>query len=288
MAVPLGAQTAATNAAIISAGLVRGIPGSTVSVPLTLSHTGSVSAVQYDLSYNPARMTAGTLAQGVFSNDVVLRSRQVAPGTHRILVYQTSPSVLDTNLAIGGLPFTLPAGQLSGGGRVTITNALAASQTATAVSPLRLRHGAVLADPVFRGPDGVVDLFLTVQSNLLYVVQASTNLVNWVNIATNFTALDYILITDFDAVQYQARFYRAVPVGTPAGGTISNVSVTAGNLLTFGYATTAGQTYILQTSTNLASWDNLTTNVAGASVLSFTNLIAPAVPRQFFRVLKLP
>ena len=79
-----------------------------------------------------------------------------------------------------------------------------------------------------------------------------------------------------------------MPVGTDPGGTIRNVSVLAGNLLTFGYTTTAGQTYILQTSTNLTAWDNLTTNVAGASVLNFTNLIAPAVPRQFFRVLELP
>ena len=156
------------------------------------------------------------------------------------------------------------------------------------MTPLRLRHGNVLVEPVYRGPDGVVELFLTVQSNRLYVVQATTNFVNWVNLATNFATLDYIVAQDIEAVNYQARFYRAVSVDGGAGGQISGASLLGGNQLTFGYATTAGRTYILQASTNLTGWDNLTTNVAAGSLLNFTNLISPIVPSQFFRVLEVP
>jgi hypothetical protein len=153
---------------------------------------------------------------------------------------------------------------------------------------LRLLHGAVLVGPVFRGPDDTVDLFLTVQSNRLYVVQATTDFVAWVNIATNFAILDYIVARDFDAIHYQSRFYRAVPVGTAPGEAINGVSVLGGNQMTFGYTTMAGQTYILQTSTNLAVWQNLSTNLAAAATLSFTNPISPAVPQRFFRVLEQP
>jgi len=286
MELPVHAQTVETNAATISAGLVRGIPGSTANLPLSLSHTGIVAAVQYDLTFNPARMTAGTLLGGVVSN-AVLRSRQVAPGQYRVLLYHTGPALLASNTPLGSLPFTVPVGQLSGGGRVTITNAVVASPGASLVSPVRLRHGNVLVGPVYRGSDGIVELFLTAQSDRLYVVQATTNFVNWVNIATNFAALDYIVAQDLEAVNYPARFYRAVPVES-GGGQITALNLEVGNRMTFGYASAAGRTYVLQTSTNLTGWDNLTTNVAGGSLLNFTNLISPIVPSQFFRVLEVP
>lgn len=285
---PLAAQPAQTNAATISVAAVRGIPGSTVNVPLATSHTGVVSAVQYDLSYHPAKMSAGTLLSGNVSNNFITRSRQIAPGVHRILTYNSSLALLPTNTVIGELPFTVPAGLLSGGGRITISNAVAASLSATLVAPLRLRHGAVLVEPVYRGPDGVVDLFLIVQSNRTYVVQATTNFVSWINIATNFAGFDYLVEQDPDAVNYQARFYRAVQVDTAVGGQIIAVNLSAGNEMTFGYATAPGRTYILQASTNLSGWDNLTTNLAPGSLLNFTNLISPALPRQFFRILESP
>jgi len=73
-----------------------------------------------------------------------------------------------------------------------------------------------------------------------------------------------------------------------AGGQINGLSLLPGNQLTFGYATTSGHTYIIQTSTNLTSWDARTTNLADGGLLNFTNLITPAIPKQFFRILELP
>lgn len=285
---PLSAQPHATNAATITVAAVRGIPGSTVSVPLSFSHTGIVAAVQYDLSYNPARMTAGALQAGVISNHLILRSRQIAPGVHRVLLYDGSVGLLPTNTVVGGLPFTVPAGQLSGGGRIAISNAVVSSLSATSVIPVRSLHGAVLVETVYRAPDGVVDLFLTVQSNRMYVVQATTNFVNWVNIATNFATLDYVIAQDLDAVNHSARFYRAVSGETVAGGKITGVSVATGNQLIFGYSTISGRTYLLQTSTNLTGWDNLTTNLATGTLLNFTNLISPSEPGRYFRILASP
>lgn len=207
---PLSAQMVETNAATISASLVRGIPGSTVDLPVSFSHTGAVAAVQFDLNYNPARMAAASLIQAGFPSDVVFRTRQIAPGTQRILIYRADFSILDTNVAIGSLPFTVPAGLLSGGGPVTISNALAAAPSASSVNPLALLNGGVLVQPVYRGPDGVVDLFLNVESNRVYVIQASTNLTYWVNISTNFATFDYVVAQDHMAIQSPIRFYRAV------------------------------------------------------------------------------
>lgn len=284
----LHAQPHATNAAIITAGGVRGIPGATVSVPLSVSHTGAVSAVQCDLTYNPGRMTAGLLQAGLLSSDQTLRTRQIAPGVHRVLVYQNVPSLLPTNVVLGGLPFSLPSGQLSGGGRITISNAVVSSPNALAVAPVQLRHGGVLVESIYRGSDGVVDLFLIVQSNRTYVVQATTNFSTWINIATNFAAQDYIVVQDASAVDNPLRFYRAVAVDTPGGGMITGPNLLVGDQMVFGYATKAGRTYVLQSSTNLAQWQNQITNQASGTLLNYTNPLSPLIPQQFFRVLELP
>lgn len=282
------AQPVETNAATISAALVRGIPGSTVNMPLSFGHTGTVAAVQYDLSFNPTRMSAGTLTGDPVTN-AVLRSRQIAPGQYRVLVYRSGAPLLGATNDLGGVPFTVPAGQLSGGGGpVIITNVVASSLAATALAPIRRLHGNVMVGPVYRAPDGVVDLFLTVAPNRLYVIQATTDFVGWVNIATNSATQDYLVAQDVDAVNFPMRFYRAVPVGAAGGGLITSLMMIGANEMSFGYATLAGHTYVLQTSTNLSAWNNLTTNVAPGTLLNFTNMISPAVPSQFFRILELP
>lgn len=45
----------------------------------------------------------------------------------------------------------------------------------------------------------------------------------------------------------------------------------------------ANETNVLQVSTNLLTWIPIQTNVSSGTVLSFTNTINPAIPRQFFR-----
>lgn len=286
LAVPVAAQTTNTTAASFSAGLVRGFPGRTVDVPLTLRHTGTVSAVQFDLVYPSAKLTAGALQSATQQTNLVVRSRQMSPGLYRVLAYTKDRVVARTNTTFGQLPFSVPAGDFTGGGRITISNALASSTVATAVTPLKLVNGGVLLSPVFPGDDGVVDLFLTVQSNLTYVIQASDDLIQWVNLSTNFALLDYIVFTDAAAVGHPMRFYRAVPI--TQAGQITGVRLQGGGLITFNYPTVSGQSYVLQASTNLISWQNLGTNIAGGNILAFTNLIDPAFGQGFYRVRELP
>ncbi len=288
IAIPLGAQTAETDAATIFAGSVRGIPGSTVIVSLSLTHTGVVSALQFDANYPAAKLNAGSFQSGLLSNNVVLRSRQITPGQYRVLLYDKNISLLNTNSSIGGLAFSIPAGDLSAGGPVAISNALMSTAAATAVQPIRLINGAVVVGQVVRGADGVVDLFLTVQSNRTYVIQATTNFNNWANLATNFTAQNYIVFKDTEAVSHAMRFYRAVPVGAGAGGLIESLQITGGGFMTFSYPTANGRTYVMQATTNLSNWLDLQTNIAASAAMNFTNLIDPAHTKRFFRIIELP
>jgi hypothetical protein len=58
--------------------------------------------------------------------------------------------------------------------------------------------------------DGTVELSLTGQTNLLYVIQASTNLVQWTKIGVRTNLTGRLEFTDRTATNYLQRFYRAV------------------------------------------------------------------------------
>jgi len=285
---PMTTRGDVTNEAAIAGLVVPDFAGRTVNVPWSLEHTGAVSGVEFDLIYSANSLIVGAFQPGALSINVAFRTRQIAPGQQRLLFYTTDGSALPTNMFIGDLPTAIPAGNYGGGGHITISNALVSRMNATAASPVALAFGGVISGSVFRGSDGVVDLQITVPSNHLWTVQATTNFANWVNIATNFATLNYIIVTDLDASNFPTRFYRAVLVAPTTGGQISGVTLMAGTQLTFSYATTTGRTYVMQASTNLTNWVPLTTNVAGGSLLNFTNMITPLIPNQFFRVVQLP
>lgn len=58
--------------------------------------------------------------------------------------------------------------------------------------------------------DGTVRLTLTGQTNLLYVIEASTNLVQWTKIGVRTNLTGSVELTDSAATNYSQRFYRAV------------------------------------------------------------------------------
>ena len=65
--------------------------------------------------------------------------------------------------------------------------------------------GAVVGRPI-RSSNGV-SITVSGQAGSTYVVQGSTDLVNWVSLDTNISPLLY---TDTNASRYKRRFYRAV------------------------------------------------------------------------------
>jgi hypothetical protein len=76
--------------------------------------------------------------------------------------------------------------------------------------------GTVPAPPSFTGasrsPDGTVNLSVTGDTNLLYLFEASTNLVNWNWLGVRSNATGVVGFTDAKATNYASRFYR---VGVP-------------------------------------------------------------------------
>jgi hypothetical protein len=284
---PHGAQSADTNTAVVRAARVWGFPGRTVGVPVGLTHTGGVSAVQLDLSYAANKLVPGAYQAGRLSNNIVLRSRQLGPGRQRVLAYTKDVANMATNQPLGSMPFTVPAGDFAGGGPVGLTDVLVSRTNAAAASPLRIFSGAVVVAPVFIGEDGVVDLFLRVLPNRTYIVQATTDFAGWVNVATNFAGSEYLFAADASAFGLPRRFYRAVSLSGEASAHIELAQLQADGTLTFSYPSTPGRTYVVQASTNLVTWIGAVTNVAGSPFMSYTNLDTTKA-WEFFRVLELP
>ena len=56
----------------------------------------------------------------------------------------------------------------------------------------------------------MVQLTLTGQTNLLYVLEASTNLVQWTKLAVRTNLTGSVEFTDRAATNYPQRFYHAV------------------------------------------------------------------------------
>jgi uncharacterized protein (TIGR03790 family) len=112
--------------------------------------------------------------------------------------------------------------------------------------------------------DNGFNLHLDGVPSLAYAIQTSTNLVDWVPVATNLSggAMDFV---DMAATNFPARFYRArLLAPTPA---LPNVAVLnssgGGNLVQISGATLP---YTVTTSTNLVDWSPLWTNFAVGAV----------------------
>ena len=58
--------------------------------------------------------------------------------------------------------------------------------------------------------DRAVQLTLAGQTNLLYVIEASTNLVQWTKIAVRTNLTGSVELTDSAAAKFPQRFYRTV------------------------------------------------------------------------------
>ena len=285
--VPLGARAASTNAATLSVGLVPGFPGATAQVPIFLGTTGTAVAAQFELNYSPAHLQPGSIGPGNLDANAVVKWRQVSPGVLRYVVYSPQNTLFRTNQQIGSLPVVVATSETKGG-QITPANALVAAADGSLVTPVGLTQGGVLVQPIFVVSDGSVDLMFHAQPNETYIVQATTNFVNWVNISTNTALLNYFTLTDYGSVGLPYRFYRAVPIAFAPPWQLSAIARQTNGAVSFQVSGGQGATFVVQASTNLANWVNLATNSIATGPVPFTDAGAGLFPVRFYRVLVLP
>jgi hypothetical protein len=278
-----GAVTAHTQPAL-SVANAPGFPGSTVSLPVSLRRATNVTALQFDVAYNPAKVTAGALVPGALFSNHVVRTREVAPGVHRVLAFsRVNAAVTVTNSAAAAtLPFTVSPREYVSSGPIMPSNVVLARPDATAVVPVTLNSGTIFVRPVNLLPSGEAQFFLPSEPDTRYLIQATTDFVTWVNLTNTTATANFMDLVDADAGRYPYRFYRWVLYD--AAGEIGAVTQLPGGGLSFQFRGLAGRTYVVQASSDLQRWTDVRTNVATIGTLNFTNLIDAAFPHRFFRL----
>ena len=268
----------------LSVGNVPGYPGATVAMPVTLRQGGDAVAAQFDVTFNHGKVSALDTLRGVQLTDPVIRSRQIAPGVERVLIYsRNNAGIQKTNVTVANVPFTLSPTEFVGSGPMTPNNLLLAKADATPVTPVKANSGSIFVRQVNRNQDGTVQFFLSSQPDTRYLIQATTHFLNWENVTNTIALGNFMNLVDTDSASHPHRFYRSI-LYDAIRGQIASVTQQPDGGLSFRVNALPRRPYTLQASSDLQSWTDLSTYVAATTTLSFTNATDAAFPRRFFRL----
>ena len=247
--------------------------------------SGFSSESVYVVPLNP--VPAASLAKVVFSGQNVTFSA-AGQGTGPLQYqwkFNSMPIDSGTNavLALTNLTATQ-----AGTYYVTVTDGsgeaqmLAASLTVYTTAAANLTQGAYV--------NGQYSFYVSGVTNSQYVVQSSTNLVNWVSMQTNLAPFLY---SDPTAGFFKQRYYRAFSVINESNSIQSAMTVNSGLAVlnhasyingqySFSVTDSSNSQYIIQASPNLVDWVSVETNTAP---FVFVDANAAQSRQQFYRAL---
>jgi uncharacterized delta-60 repeat protein len=121
------------------------------------------------------------------------------------------------------------------------------------------------------------------------VIEASTNLATWVPIKTNLaSAIGQVLFSDAESGRLPRRFYRVRLHEGPLPPLSFATARVQSNRFGFNLAGIAGQTAVIEISSNLLNWTALTTNILGTTPFLFWETGPIDLPRRFYRATWVP
>lgn len=270
----------------VAVGSSPGYPNVTVQVPVVLRNADEVVAAQFDVAYNSTKVSAD-LGRGLISrtSNHVVRVRQISPGVQRVLIYSlTNSAIVRSNGGLVQIPFTLAANEFVGSGPIVPTNAFALHGDGTSVVPLDLLPGSVFARLINRRPDGIVDYFLPTIVDETYLIQASTNLVDWVNISTNLALSSFTQLVDADGASHPYRFYRSALFNEANRGQLSGGTILPDGSVDLRLTGLNEKTYTVEASTNLVNWSPIGNATVVNSRIRFSDPAAGQYKQRFYRL----
>lgn len=190
--------------------------GTTITIPFHFTGATNITALQFDVLFEPAKLAANAVFAGPAAQAHQLRSRGFGPGQQRVLIYsgQSEPlpsgELIQVSLTITS---SVPAGFTS----LVISNAILSDRVARTVTPTTLTPGTLrimTALPARLGAvlvstNGLIQFLVEGTSGRPYVIEASTDLATWTPIGTNQPANGMLEFVDPHAGRYPQRFYRA-------------------------------------------------------------------------------
>ena len=202
--------------AFLSIGTARAEPGSTVSVPLTLTGATNVVALQGDVLFDPAVLSAGATTGGPALAGQIFGYSTPTSGVHRVLVYSLNNLPLSTGV-IASLRFNITPKTPASAAGLSLTNIILATTNATALASSN-SSGLVAINLLQIQTNGSLNGFVFGTDGKRYVIQATTNFFDWVNIDTNFAVGAFIRFTDSQAANNPSGTARTYSTHSKFGG----------------------------------------------------------------------
>jgi len=164
-----------------------------------------------------------------------------------------------------------------------------AIDTAFASSPFAPEKSFTVGAPgtigFVRQADGRFQLQFNGMAGMIYTLQASTNLAQWITLASLTPGSNGLVqFTDPQAASFPMRFYRVALINPATGARIGALTWNINGAVSFQITGIDGQTYVIQASTNLVDWADLGTNVTSGGIVNFTDPNATNFPARFYRV----
>jgi hypothetical protein len=134
--------------------------------------------------------------------------------------------------------------------------------------------------------NGTYDIHIIGSVGDSFVIQYSANLLTWTTIDTDTlesTSFDYIDTTPRTG---STRYYRVLPLDTVLNNQpfrMRTPPTQPANGFSISLTGESGLPFLIQSSTNLVDWFNLTSGVLIENGFNFTDYNAPNVPIQFYR-----
>ena len=138
----LSIPISAFGATSLMAGRVRGTPGTTVAIPVSLGSAGNVVALQADIAFDATVFTFDSVTAGAAGTNHTVRSSEPSPGVRRLLLYSPTNRVLSDG-ALVNLQFLVRSNAAEGVYPLSLTNVILADASAASVLPLQLTNGAI-------------------------------------------------------------------------------------------------------------------------------------------------
>ena len=142
--------------------------------------------------------------------------------------------------------------------------------------------------PPVRLANGSYDLHVIGSVGQSFILQSSRNGTTWTTIDTDTlqaSSLDYI---DATTIGHPVRFYRLLPLDTVDNNqpfALLSPTSNPANGFSLNLTGPSGTPFLIQSSTNLTDWYNLTSGVLIDNAFNYTDFAAPNYPQRFYRTL---
>jgi hypothetical protein len=211
----LAVWPAALDAAEISAGSATTSSGRTALLPIQFQSTDNGVALQFDLAFDTNRIASGSAVSANPTTGYFVSSSEPRAGLRRIVIYSLGAKPLESG-ALVNVPFMANANAPESDVEVRLQNAILSKADGVTVQPITLTSGKVTISAsaaarfssVRITSDGRILLEGVGAPDRSYILQGSSDLLQWVNLKTNSPVAGVLSFED--SLNQPRRFYRAL------------------------------------------------------------------------------